>query len=74
MVNDQDVLFLNDKSQWPCDAEGGKYCCLKRNKDHGFIWEGSWTVHLGYIFDGGSGEEVNYESSEAILKDGWIVD
>lgn len=53
-------------------------CCLIREvngqRQYGFLFEGSWTVNLGYIFDGGNGGYIDYNSEEEILNDGWEVD
>ena len=65
-------------SEWPRFANGGRYLCLIRERDgerqHGFLIQGCWDVNLGYVFDGGTGQVVQYSSVEAILADGWQVD
>lgn len=66
--------MLHDINEWPISADDTRYICLKRGDEHGFIIEGSWEVNLGYILDGGDGRFIQYESADAILADGWIVD
>lgn len=65
-------------SEWPCFRDGGHYLCVVRGhaeeRQHGFVLEGSWDVNLGYVWDGGTGDVVSYDSAEALLADGWSVD
>lgn len=65
-------------SEWPKFSDGGKYLCVIREKNdkrqHGFIIGGSWDVNLGYVWDGGTGQFIQYDSSEAVFADGWRVD
>ena len=65
-------------SEWPRFADGGRYLCVIRERDgkrqHGFLIQGCWSVHLGYIWDGGTGQSIQYGSEDEILADGWQVD
>ncbi len=73
--------FLTNTSLWP-NMDMGRYCCLKRGKEAAFIltadnphgMSGSVVVSLGNVFDGGTGETVQYDSVDHIINDGWIVD
>lgn len=67
-----DLQFLKDRS-W-----SGDFCCLKREVDggrqFGFINKYSLMVNTGYIWDGGDGGQIKYNSYEEIVEDGWLVD
>lgn len=75
-----DSSFLKDPASW-ADMDYGKYCCLKRKDEHAFIltgdnpggMNGEVLISLGYIFDGGTGEVVKYDSVDALVADGWRV-
>jgi hypothetical protein len=75
-----DLDFLNDQSKWPKFSDHETtFACLVRTlpdntQEHGFLVETSFTVHNGYVFDGGDGTAKQYESYEQILADGWTVD
>lgn len=77
-----DLDFLVNTNEWPF---GGvySYCCLKRYKEKGkmpevgflvFVSKVNWNVRTGNIFSGGDGGVIEYDSPEAILADGWVVD
>jgi hypothetical protein len=77
----QDLAFLNDRAQWPDSGT----VCLKRYRaqytppECGFILaDAPLVVVLGNVFGiamGGKPEGVaQYESLEAMLQDGWMVD
>lgn len=74
--------FISKPSLWP-QSEMGPYCCLKKGfGEYAFILmadnprglSGPINVSLGSIFDGGTGQVVEYPSLDAILEAGWIVD
>lgn len=73
-----DLEFLIDWGKWPVGAHGYPYCCLTRDGDngreHAFLLSGYPDLYLGNIFDGGSGEVVEYGSMQEIILDGWRVD
>ena len=77
-MSEKDIAFLKDVDNWPCFASVPiRYCCLKRGmilRQQAFIIEGSWDVCLGHVQDGGTGESIVYDSPEAIVEDGWLVD
>lgn len=68
---------------WP-SGDGFKYCCLHRDKEprHGFLMSQGLSldenaaieVNLGYIFDGGTGAVIRYQTVNALIADGWKVD
>ncbi len=65
-------------TEWPKFSDASTpYLCLKRDRDekaHGFLLAGSYNVNVGYVWDGGDGYEIPYDSEEALLADGWYVD
>lgn len=71
---------LPQKDEWPKTVDGVCYLVLARNqsnpslRQHGFLLGEGWDVHIGYIWEGGDGYCINYESEEEILNDGWEVD
>jgi len=80
-MNDRD--FLLNPSGWSSMSDDcGRYCCLKRDDDHAFIltvdnpqgMTGEVLVALGYVFNGGTGEVVSFESVDDVLSQGWVVD
>ena len=70
--------FLLNTADWPKFADGGRYCVVRREvagkPEHGFITPDCWSVNLGYVWDGGNGRTVSYDSAEEMLADGWQVD
>lgn len=69
-----DLEFLRRPHLWP-----GEVCCLKKPGKigptfHGFICPGTTDVYLGYVFNEGTGDVLEYSSLEDILADGWVVD
>lgn len=76
-TSSKDLLFLRNTQEWPTFQDNEtKFCCLRNDtqKKHGFLVEGSFVVHHGYIFNSGNGNATAYESFEAILADGWTID
>lgn len=57
---------------------GQTILCLVRgehpNREHGFLIRRAPVIELGYVDNGGTGEQKQYESFEAMLADGWLVD
>lgn len=81
-----DLDFLLNTEEWPIVDGFCSYCCIRRYKEDdifpelGFLLCSigspvySWTVNTGSIFSGGDGGIIKYDSPEAILADGWLVD
>lgn len=66
-----DLTFLRN---W-VNSENGNYCCLKRDSEHSFLLKNyAWTLFLGNIFDGMPDDIKQFDSPEAILAEGWLVD
>lgn len=66
-------------AEWPKFQDGIPYLCLKRDSDndrpvHGFLIAGSYNVNVGYVWDGGDGYSIPYDSEVALLNDDWYVD
>lgn len=72
------MSHLLSVSEWPRFSDGGRYLCVIRKLDgerrHGFVIEGCWDVNLGYVWEGGTGQFVQYSSADEMLADGWQVD
>ena len=71
--------LLIPKEEGPKFSDGAtRYLCVVRgegeSRERGFLIEGSWAVNLGYVWDGGDGNEIHYDSPEAVAADGWGVD
>jgi hypothetical protein len=74
-----DLEFMLKPQKWPKMDENLPYLCVVRGEDfdsreHGFILAGSWEVNLGYVFDGGTGQFIDYKTPQDVLNDGWSVD
>jgi hypothetical protein len=72
MFNDLDFL-----KNW--GLEGRDVCCLKVPHgdyyEFGFLMRGNpLAVNLGNPWDGGNGQVQEYDSFEAMVADGWMVD
>jgi hypothetical protein len=72
-----DLEFLQDTKQWPQDRLFGSYCCLKREQEpkHGYVFEDNPTyVYLGHFYDYDPEGELEYNTIQEMLDDGWRVD
>ena len=73
-----DLDFLKDVTQWPVFLLDIPYCCLKKpvegGYEYGFLMHGSPKLYHGVFFENGNGETTNFESFEAIVQEGWLVD
>lgn len=78
-----DKLFLEDTAAWPKMSDGFmRYCCLKNGREHAFIlsgdnpqgMQGEIIVSEGDVFSGGTGRTFRFESLDALLEEGWLVD